>query len=73
MCDRVLGVEGAIAVCFEGIGDQVLCVLKGDRCLMWSLVDRVLWVLRVRSLFDVGNRRSGLWVVRGQSLFDVGK
>ncbi|MFN4786777.1 MAG: hypothetical protein ACK5EU_02455 [Pseudanabaena sp.] len=29
------------------------------------------WVLRVRSLFDVGNRRSGFVGDEGRSLFDL--
>jgi hypothetical protein len=30
---------------FEGIGDRVLWVMSGDRCLMWEIGDRFLWVL----------------------------
>ncbi|MCA6502769.1 MAG: hypothetical protein ACK5EU_02495 [Pseudanabaena sp.] len=37
----------------------------GDRCLMWGKGDRFLWVLRVRSLFDVEKGDRVLWVVRG--------
>ncbi|NMF60363.1 hypothetical protein [Pseudanabaena yagii] len=33
-------------------------VVRGDRCLMLNLGD-LLWVMKERSLFDVGNRRSG--------------
>jgi len=61
--DRVLGDEGRSG----------LWVMWGDRCLMWGKGDRVLWVVRVRSLFDdegIGDRV--LWVLRGRSLFDVG-
>ena len=56
MCDEVRSLFG-----FEGIG---------DRCLMWGIGDRV-YGSEGRSLFDVGNRRSGLWVMRARSLFDV--
>jgi len=44
----------------------------GDRCLIWGKGDRGLWVLRVRSLFDVGNRRSRLLGDEWRSLFDEG-
>ncbi|WP_263972125.1 hypothetical protein [Pseudanabaena sp. ABRG5-3] len=30
-----------------------------------------MWVMRGRSLVDVGNRRSGLWMMSVRSLFDV--
>ena len=43
-----------------GKGDRVLWVLRGDRCLSLEVGDRVLGD-EGRSLFDVGNRRSGIY------------
>jgi hypothetical protein len=69
----------AIAVLVEEMGDR--CLLgrnrrsgfvggeRGDRCLMWGIGDRVLWVVRgdSRLMWGIGDRV--LWVVR-RSLFD---
>ncbi|MCA6574304.1 MAG: hypothetical protein IM535_03895 [Pseudanabaena sp. M38BS1SP1A06MG] len=41
--------------------------------LVEGISDRVLWVMKWRSLFDLGNRRSGFTGSEGRSLFDFGK
>ena len=46
------------------MGDRVLWVLRGDRCLMWGIGDRG-YEGEGRSLFGVGNRRSGFVGVEG--------
>jgi hypothetical protein len=47
-----VSVERRSLVDFVGMGDRVLWVMRGDRCLVWGKGDRVLgdeW----RSLFDL--------------------
>jgi hypothetical protein len=42
----------------------------GRSLLTWGIGDQGLGD-EGRSLFDVGNKQSGLWVVRGRSLVDL--
>ncbi len=37
-----MGDEGRSLFDVEEIGDRVLWVVRGDRCLMWGIGDRVL-------------------------------
>ena len=55
---------------FSGeIGDQILWVMRGDRCLMWEIGDQVLDVRGDRCLM-LRFRRSGFVDGEGRSLFD---
>jgi hypothetical protein len=45
--------------------------VSGVRCLMLRLRRSGLWMMRLQSLFDVGNRRSGFVGGEGRSLVDL--